>query len=316
MTSVIIPVYNVEQYLCECIDSVLSQTYSDYEIILVNDGSTDSSGIICDNYARANNSIRVIHKNNGGLSEARNYGVATAVGDFVLFLDSDDRITANALEILNDKIANCDLVIFGYKKFRSIESKDEFIPTIEESLPEGCYDKVDILKMFKINSLPLVTACFKFSRTEIVKANPFPLGKVCEDEFIAHRFINSCNRITVINDCLYLYRENPNGITHSKSFYRNTDRLFALADRLNLLQGYGLTEAIGLQSYNFYLFFCGSYPFCRKENKKKSDLIYLLFLDQYRVLLHNPYLTIYDKIKLISLRFFPGIFAKLYMLFD
>ena len=119
MISVIIPVYNVEKYLCECIDSVLGQTYQDYEVILVDDGSTDSSGTICDKYAETNSRIKVIHRKNGGLSEARNTGFDAANGEYIYFLDSDDYIRADALERMHEasKKTNADIYFFEAEVF-------------------------------------------------------------------------------------------------------------------------------------------------------------------------------------------------------
>ena len=98
MVSIIIPVYNVEQYLRECVDSVLNQTYSDVEVILVDDESTDQSGNICDEYAEMDSRIKVIHKKNGGVSSARNTGIDKAVGEYLLFVDSDDAIHSELVE--------------------------------------------------------------------------------------------------------------------------------------------------------------------------------------------------------------------------
>ena len=115
--SIIIPVYNVEPYLRRCIDSVLEQTMQDYEIVVVNDGSTDNSGSICDQYANQYDQIRVIHKQNGGLSDARNTGIKAATGDYILFLDSDDYLDTDALEKLWTGVnKNVDIIIGGYKK--------------------------------------------------------------------------------------------------------------------------------------------------------------------------------------------------------
>ena len=119
LISVIIPVYNVEKYLCECVDSVLNQTYENFEIILVNDGSTDSSGEICDEYVDKDERITVIHQKNGGLSVARNTGLSEANGDYVYFLDSDDYIAKNAFEILLEiaEKDKSDIVFFDAVSF-------------------------------------------------------------------------------------------------------------------------------------------------------------------------------------------------------
>lgn len=117
--SVVIPVYNVEAYLCECVDSVLAQTMQDFEIILVDDGATDSSGAICDRYDHQDPRVRVIHQPNGGLSAARNTGLDAAVGEYVYFLDSDDYIAPNSLELLLAKAAPAcaDVVFFDAHVF-------------------------------------------------------------------------------------------------------------------------------------------------------------------------------------------------------
>ena len=116
--SIIIPVYNVEQYLSKCIESVLNQTYSNYEIILIDDGSKDDSGNICDALAKNNDFIKVIHKKNGGLSDARNVGLENSVGDYVIFLDSDDFwVDCNFLENISKLENNTDLIIFNSFKY-------------------------------------------------------------------------------------------------------------------------------------------------------------------------------------------------------
>lgn len=112
--SIIVPVYNVDKYLNRCVDSILNQQFNSYELILVNDGSTDNSGSICDDYALSNDKISVIHKDNGGLSDARNKGMATAKGEYIIFIDSDDYIEPEALEKFNHQLiksGNPDVMI-------------------------------------------------------------------------------------------------------------------------------------------------------------------------------------------------------------
>lgn len=115
--SIIVPVYNTERYLKKCIDSILIQKFSDFELILVDDGSEDGCGDMCDQYAEYDSRVRVIHKKNMGVSAARNDGLDKASGDYILFVDSDDWIENNCLEVLNDVITeNIDVVVFGLKK--------------------------------------------------------------------------------------------------------------------------------------------------------------------------------------------------------
>lgn len=126
--SVIIPVYNVEKYLTQCINSVISQSYRNLEIILIDDGSSDNSSQMCDDFARQDSRIKVIHKINGGLSSARNAGIKIATGDYLLFLDSDDYW--DSVDAMKECAEVCtkshpDVVMFGYKKFYQIESRTE-----------------------------------------------------------------------------------------------------------------------------------------------------------------------------------------------
>ena len=123
MISIIIPVYNVEQYLKKCIDSILRQAYTDYEVILIDDGSTDSSGAICDQYL-SNKQFKIFHQNNQGVSSARNKGLSAATGDYILFVDPDDWIEDNALEVLIQEVTDSDLIMFNfYRVYESINNK-------------------------------------------------------------------------------------------------------------------------------------------------------------------------------------------------
>ena len=116
--SIIVPVFNVSNYLCNCIDSIISQSYSDYECILVDDGSTDGSGTICDEYAKKDSRIRVFHKKNGGVSSARNLGLDNALGEWVYFVDSDDQVLPGGLQTMVDCISDdVDIVLAGYQKY-------------------------------------------------------------------------------------------------------------------------------------------------------------------------------------------------------
>ena len=140
--SVIIPIYNVQKYLKRCIDSVLSQTFDDYELILVDDGSKDDCGTICDDYAKTNEKIKVIHKQNGGLVSARQAGIQVAAGEYVFHLDGDDAILPDALESAYEIIEKYhpDMVSFSYKHCIDGVVGD----TVEDLAEEGLYQKTDL----------------------------------------------------------------------------------------------------------------------------------------------------------------------------
>ncbi len=316
MVSVIIPVYNTSKYLKECVDSVRTQCFHDLEIILVNDGSTDNSGDICDEYTAIDNRISVIHKKNGGLADARNHGVTAAKGEFIFFLDSDDYIKKDAISTLNARQLsdNCDMVIFSYCRFKEINSNREFLENGDYTLKSGSYTEKEVLAMFSHHSLSLVTACFKYVRADIARDIKFPVGKICEDEFVAHHFINSCNNIAVISDKLYFYRDNPKSITNNNKFYQNPDRLIAIADRVELLQKHGLCEAAQEQSASFYRFFSYSYPKQHPVNIETSGQLYDLLLKIYPILIKSKKITNFSKFKLKMIKMFPTPYCMLYNL--
>ena len=117
LVSVIIPIYNAEQHLEKCIESVINQKFNDFELLLINDGSTDSSGKICDNYVKRDHRIKVFHKENGGVSTARNLGIEKARGEWVTFIDADDKIESNYFDIITD-VSDADLIVQGFKYFQ------------------------------------------------------------------------------------------------------------------------------------------------------------------------------------------------------
>ena len=201
--SIIVPVYNVEKYLSECVESILAQTFQDFELLLIDDGSRDNSGKICDKYAKNNDCIRVIHQQNSGASEARHTGVKYALGEWICFVDSDDTIPATSLEILVRNSSETDIVI-GQKK----ESKDhnDILPItkyrsslIEHTVDVEPYGKLIKHKLFND---------FVFSLPREIK-----LG---EDLIMNLRLaFNSVLNVKRCNDIVYHYRQNESSLTHT-----------------------------------------------------------------------------------------------------
>lgn len=217
--SIIVPVYNVLPYLIESIDSIINQTYKNLEIILIDDGSTDGSGIICDNYAKKDNRIRVIHQENKGLSVARNVGLDNINGDVVAFLDSDDVYSPRFIENMMFTMLHkdVDVVICKYQVCRTI--REMSFSTKEEKLPSidpGKYDRIHALQAYasdKIN--PMVWN--KIYKRTLWNNIRFPEGHVHEDIDTTFRIINLCGTIYALDVPLYLRRIRPNSITTSAS---------------------------------------------------------------------------------------------------
>ena len=204
--SIIVPVYNVEAFLKECVDSILSQSYADFELILVDDGSTDGSGAICDAYA-CDERVQVVHKANGGLSSARNAGMDRAVGDLFMFVDSDDYILPNALEILfsAQKETNADVVVADYfgekvKPQSSYKVKPRLF-TPKQALKRILQEKMN------------TSACAKLYKAALFQDIRFPEGLIYEDYATIPKVIGAAKSIAYTHACVYYYRPNPKSIT-------------------------------------------------------------------------------------------------------
>lgn len=212
--SVVVPVYNVELYLEKCINSILKQTYSDFEILLIDDGSTDHSGELCDRFAVLDKRIRVIHQKNEGLAEVRNIGIKNAKGSYILFVDSDDWIDQITIEKCLSIIEkyNADIVCFRFikeycdkthKENKSYAGDDIKILNKKEALELLFYPKyVDTI------------TCNKFVKREMFEGVIYPKGKLHEDLFTTYKFVANAETIVCISDELYHYYQNPQSIGH------------------------------------------------------------------------------------------------------
>lgn len=225
MISVIIPVYNVEQYLRQCVDSVLAQTYTNYEILLVDDGSTDNSGEICDEYSRKDSRIKVIHQKNAGLSEARNRGFNPANGEYVYFLDSDDWIKAETLYALAQKAYqdNADIVFFDSMSFEDSEKgyqiPQRYIRKCEYSTNKGLtvFDKMQTHKEFH-SAVPLLF----FRKTFLVESGiRFYPGILYEDMLFAFEALTKADIVAQCKEAFYQRRYRNHSITQSKVSEKN-----------------------------------------------------------------------------------------------
>lgn len=214
--SIIVPIYNMEKHLEQCIDSIILQTYKDLEVILVNDGSTDRSSEICDMYSKKDSRIKVIHKKNGGVSSARNVGISSATGEYVLFVDSDDYISSDMVNVLLSTIEEnkVDLVVCGFVVFSN------------GHINNICYNsalynnKEQIASFFSLLEGRTNSPCNKMYRKNLIKKH-FDVNLVVGEDLIFNLdYITECNSIFVVDKSLYFYRrENQNSL--SKLFHKN-----------------------------------------------------------------------------------------------
>ena len=244
MISVIVPIFNTQKYLNKCIDSICNQTYRDLEIILVDDGSTDDSGKICDEYAGRDERIKVIHKSNGGLSDARNKGLDVASGEFVAFVDGDDYIHhdmyAILLQTMNDYQA--DITCCDYRKV----SEDEIIT--EDSSIGKCtsYSGEDVIRQIWNDNVKTVIQCNKLYKAEIFSNIRYPIGRYHEDTFVIHHILQKCKIYTVVEQKLYYYVQHSESIMSNFKIKRVEDAIDAYKERIDLFKKIGCQEGVSV----------------------------------------------------------------------
>lgn len=243
LISVIVPIYKVEQYLERCVDSILNQTFTDFELVLVDDGSPDNCGVICDEYAKKDERIVVIHKENGGLSDARNAGIEWALknsdSEWITFIDSDDWVHIDYLEYLYNsaKKNNTDISVCHFERMSDIDNK------INTKLPlsANVYTPEDFHVKENINA---VVAWGKLYKKELWTDIRYPYGKIHEDEFTTYKLLFKCNMITVLDCELYYYYINPNGIMNSEWSVKRLDILDALENQIEFFKKNHYSKAL------------------------------------------------------------------------
>lgn len=268
LVSVIIPIYNVEKWLVRCFDSILNQSFINIEVILVNDGSTDSCGAICDQYVQKDKRIKVVHKENGGVSSARNEGIKIATGKYIVFIDPDDQISKNYfskfLSIAEEN--NADAVISGYKT----------VPTNNIITPKFGLNKVMQGKEFVLSSSNIHSnndLCFSwryFYSLRLIKEKNFRFNEevsIGEDVIFNLQFLLESKRVYAISDPLYYYTVNNTDSAMSVPYKPNLESSLILQYKARK----ELSEKYGLHNYQHY----------------KKDMAYYYINNMYRMMINN-----------------------------
>ncbi len=213
LISIIVPVYKVEQFIHECVDSIIDQTYNHLEIILVNDGSPDSCGEICEEYAKQDYRIVVVHKENGGLSSARNAGLDICKGEYIAFIDSDDVIHPQFVELLYANIKEGDL---AFCEMLSFDSHVDIEKVKVENFSRKIFDNKELLsKIITFKAPNVAVAWNKLYHRKLWNTTRYPTGKIHEDEFVIHEILDQCKEIVFIDAKLYYYRKREESIMSS-----------------------------------------------------------------------------------------------------
>ena len=273
MISVIVPVYNVEEYLEECLESIQYQTYTDIEVILVNDGSTDSSTEICERFCQADSRFRLINQENKGQSAARNRGVKESVGQFIMFVDSDDIINKDVLEVLLPYMKkDVDIVECGMTR-----NKEEFFLNKTSTIIFEGDAKEAILNCISFDAVKFC-AFTKLYRREIVEKIPFLEGYIYEDVFTGINYLKHIRKLVVIDYIGYYYRVRSNS-TMTKTFHEKDLDIFKVGSQL--IDSFKDDENM-LPYIGYFMFYIGHGHYLKDRINKKSP-----YVDLYEDFIRN-----------------------------
>ena len=258
--SIIVPLYNVEEYLEECLESIRNQTYTDIEVILVNDGSTDGSKQICERFCQVDSRFRLINQENQGQSVARNRGFKESIGQYIMFVDSDDVINTNVLEVLLPYMKpDVDIVECGMTR----DKESFFLNKIPTTVFEG-NSKEAILNCIAFRTVKFC-AFTKLYRREIVEKIPFLEGYIYEDVFTGINYLNHIRKIIVIDYIGYYYRVRPNS-TMTKSFNEKNLDIFPIGKKL--------IEYL-LHYIGYFMFYLGISHYEKERINKVSPYVHM-----------------------------------------
>ena len=300
--SILIPCYKVQQFLRQCVDGILSQTFDDYEVILVDDGSPDHTPSICDEYSCASDKVVVIHKTNGGLSDARNAGLDIAQGDYVIFLDSDDWWDDNnALSKIDACLreSGADIIIFGMKKFFSQENRYG-----EERIPHKCdkaiseMSKLQLFEHYMRNNVFIASACDKVVSRELIEIDKqrFVKHQLSEDIEWCCKLLQKNPMIDLLEDAFYVYRQQVSTSITSNVGSKNIKCI------LEVIKRYAKSDAsVPLLHYmaNQYVLLITNLMRLSNEDRKllESDVKELWWLVNYN---WYPYVSLVSKLKFLG----------------
>ena len=311
LVSIIVPVYNVAPYLERCLTSLTGQTYRNIEILLVDDGSTDASGTLCDIWQGKDDRIQAFHKPNGGLSDARNYGLERATGDYICFIDSDDWLDLQFVEVMlgalvntGADIAECDYLCTDGNHPTPASCRSE----CEYEVFEG----KECFRRFLTNDF-FVIVCSKLYRKHILEKQPFRKGAYHEDEYWTYKIFARVQKACRLNYTGYFYFQRPGSIVHTKpSLKRLTDAFVAGKERIDFIESqYPEYVSIG---YSKMMYTCmylyneamgSEIPEKKALQKELASYFYILFSKYLKCRQYQK-----EMWRFCIFRFFPNLYCK------
>ncbi len=304
LVSVIIPVYKVENYLKRCVDSVLAQTYENIEIILVDDGSPDNCGEMCDEYARADSRVVVIHKENGGVSAARNIGVERSHGEYVTFVDSDDYISPDYVEYLYSLLFDndADVAIAGFNK--TSDDSCDFASDSENNVKiingkEACEKLLDGMRFMQF-----VTPWVKLFKRKIIHKYPFPVGRRYEDEATLYKIYYSACRVAYSDKVLYAYYDNLSSYMNTRGGEFKKDWFSVMYERAEFFAANN-EKKLSRRAYKILIRYLANDSLNYK--RRSDELLYDIAKKKW----HSKYFPSCARIYVISYKISPKLFGKI-----
>ena len=307
--SVIVPIYKVEEYLRRCVDSILVQTFTDFELFLVDDGSPDNCGAMCDEYASKDSRIRVIHKKNGGLSDARNAALDMMTGEYVTFIDSDDWVESNHLESMLTALEKhgADMAICNFISAYDDGRKEPlYVPTEQETVLEG--DQV-----FETVLQP--AACNKLYKASIFQTLRYRVGKLYEDVFAYHDVLAQVNRAVYTGKGTYLYYQRQGSIMRTEYSPRFMDIVEACYERSQAMDRMGQPKLANEARLHVYSQAGVAYAHVdRRDAKAAARLkeVRAMFDECYPSLMADATLSQKQKLRIRALKVWPWLHTQLF----
>lgn len=308
LVSIIIPVYNVEKFFKQCVESAINQSYRNIEIILVDDGSTDSCGAVCDFFVNKDSRIKVIHQKNMGLSAARNTGLSYATGDLISFLDSDDYMNPFMVEKMIAMIEkyDADICCCDY-------TSDFFTKQIVDGLVEEYDNNLACASLLDTRGFKCY-AWNKIYKKKLFNNIEFPVGKCFEDIVTIYKLFQQASKIIYLREELYFYRRRNNSITRCSFSNKNYDLLFAINEilELSLTLDDAYCRRLSMGYMQYYLTFLKS-AYIAHFNANIETLKLRKFIISHLICFRENNVTFFTKIQLLLLLISPRLLKTLYL---
>lgn len=310
--SIIVPIYKVEKYLNECVDSILNQTFTDFELILVDDGSPDNCPKMCDAYARQDDRIRVIHQKNKGLSAARNAGIEMARGQWLGFIDSDDFVAPDFYEKLLSaaEAAAADCAICS---IQLTQEDGRLLQTpAEMCIKDGVCTGKDVLNTIAIRvNTPYAVAWNKIYRRDVFKTMRYPEGRANEDQFVFGELFSTVKTVAQVKEQLYYYRQREGSIMRSRCTVRNLDSMWCFVSCYEYFEAHGESDLLAETEKKIFAKLTNVYYQLSRE-ERRSEAVKEAKRKQFEVAktLHRQrILSARAMLRTVLFQFFPDIYG-------